>query len=243
LNGELTEEILKSIFDPHSMGHDGAVVIEQNHILQFSCHLPLSKDFKKLGKGGTRHAAALGLAELSDALCLIVSEERGTITAARDGEIEVIDDPEKLTLLIEQFYREINPSPAARPWHDFIMQNLREKIIAVMVTGVLWFFIVHESKMEYRTFSVPVQVTHADPGMEIRSVTPKNVDVTFLGHRRGFYFMNSKSLNLSVKIFNLQPGNYVRAITKSNFAYPKDLTFEKTDPDVIEISLGTPAQP
>ncbi|OGR88134.1 MAG: hypothetical protein A3A86_03440, partial [Elusimicrobia bacterium RIFCSPLOWO2_01_FULL_60_11] len=145
LNGELSEEILKSIFDPHSMGHDGAVVIEQGHILQFSCHLPLSKDFKKLGKGGTRHAAALGMAELTDALTLIVSEERGTISAARNGDIEVIGDPEQLTLLIEQFLRETSPGPEARPWHDLMLKNFTEKVLAVAVTFALWFFIVHES--------------------------------------------------------------------------------------------------
>ena len=62
LNGELSEALLKSLVDPHSMGHDGAVVIEANIVRQFSAHLPLSRNLGKVGKGGTRHAAALGLA-------------------------------------------------------------------------------------------------------------------------------------------------------------------------------------
>ena len=82
LNGELSEVILKSIFDPASPGHDGAIVIENGKVMQFGCQLPLSKDFQKLHRTGTRHAAALGLAELTDALCLVVSEERGTISVA-----------------------------------------------------------------------------------------------------------------------------------------------------------------
>lgn len=238
LNGELSEEILKSIFDPHSMGHDGAVVIEQGHILQFSCHLPLSKDFKKLGKGGTRHAAALGMAELTDALCLIVSEERGAISAARNGEIEVVNDPEQLTLLIEQFFRDTNPGPEARPLREFITKNFTEKVLAVVVTFALWFFIVHESKMEYRTFMVPVEVTQVDPGVKLLSVGPRNVEVTFLGQRRGFYFLTQKNVKLTVKMFSLRPGKYVRALTKSSFEYPKDLVFEKADPDMVEIDLA-----
>lgn len=237
LNGELSEDILKSIFDPHSMGHDGAVVIEQGHILQFSCHLPLSKDFKKLGKGGTRHAAALGMAELTDALTLIVSEERGTISAARNGEIEVINDTEQLTLLIEQFFRDTNPGPEARPLQDFIMKNFKEKVLAVVVTFALWFFIVHESKMEYRTFTVPVEITRVDPGVEVLSVSPKDVEVTFLGQRRGFYFLKQNSIKLTVKMFSLRPGKYVRSLTKSNFEYPKDMLFEKADPDMVEVDL------
>src|SRR5438874_1549479 len=78
LDGKLSGPLLKSIFDPHSPGHDGAVMIEQDHITRFAAHLPLSKDLRQLANVGTRHSAALGLAELADALCLVVSEERGT---------------------------------------------------------------------------------------------------------------------------------------------------------------------
>ena len=85
LGGKISEPILKSIFDPHSPGHDGAVIVEHDQISLFAAHLPLSKDFQQLANVGTRHSAALGLAELSDALCIAVSEERGTISVARAG--------------------------------------------------------------------------------------------------------------------------------------------------------------
>ena len=74
VKGLLSEPLLKSIFDPHSIGHDGAVIIDGQLIERLGCHLPLSKNFEKLPRSGTRHAAALGLSELSDALCLVVSE-------------------------------------------------------------------------------------------------------------------------------------------------------------------------
>jgi len=83
LNGELSEPLLKSLFDPHSLGHDGAVVIEGRQVTRFACHLPLSSDFEKLGNKGTRHSAALGLCERTDALCIVVSEKNGLITIAR----------------------------------------------------------------------------------------------------------------------------------------------------------------
>ena len=86
VEGRLSEPLLKSIFDPHSLGHDGAVVIEGDRIERLGAHLPLSKNLDKLPRSGTRHAAALGLSECSDALCLVVSEERGTISIARRGE-------------------------------------------------------------------------------------------------------------------------------------------------------------
>src|SRR5688572_229367 len=67
LEGKISEPLLKSIFDPHSPGHDGAVIIKNDQIARFAAHLPLSKDFRQLARVGTRHGAALGLAELSDA--------------------------------------------------------------------------------------------------------------------------------------------------------------------------------
>ena len=108
LHGKLSESLLKSIFDPHSSGHDGAVVIERDQVSRFSCQLPLSKDFKTLGQTGTRHAAALGLSELTDALCLVVSEERGTIVIARNGALQTINDSETLSKVIKNFYQEIS---------------------------------------------------------------------------------------------------------------------------------------
>jgi uncharacterized protein (TIGR00159 family) len=79
IDGKLSGPLLKSIFDPHSPGHDGAVLVEQDCITRFAAHLPLSKNLTELSHVGTRHSAALGLAELTDALCIVVSEERGTI--------------------------------------------------------------------------------------------------------------------------------------------------------------------
>ncbi len=108
-NGKLSEALLKSLFDAHSIGHDGAVVVKENRISQFSVQLPLSKNMKKLGNRGTRHAAALGLSELCDALCVVVSEERGTISVARNGELTEVSDPKQLAMILEGFYRDMNP--------------------------------------------------------------------------------------------------------------------------------------
>ena len=85
LDAEISEELLDSLFDPGSAGHDGALVMQNNRIKEFGVHLPLSENRDELKGAGTRHAAALGLAERSDALCLVVSEERGTIGIASAG--------------------------------------------------------------------------------------------------------------------------------------------------------------
>ena len=93
LDAVISEELLDSLFDTGSAGHDGSLVIRGDRLERFAVHLPLSENRDELGPGGTRHAAALGLAERSDALCLVVSEERGTIGIARRGRLEILQDP------------------------------------------------------------------------------------------------------------------------------------------------------
>lgn len=78
--------LLMSLFDPHSPGHDGAVVLERGKIVSFAVRLPASQRTKLSQEFGTRHHAAMALAESTDALIIAVSEERGTITMfARGG--------------------------------------------------------------------------------------------------------------------------------------------------------------
>ena len=85
LKADITEELLISIFWPGTPLHDGAVVIDQQSVVAAGCYLPLTEKTDISRWYGTRHRAALGVSEMSDAIALVVSEERGEITAAVAG--------------------------------------------------------------------------------------------------------------------------------------------------------------
>lgn len=93
-------ELLITIFNPLSPLHDGAVVIRGDRVLYASCILPLSKSTTLPKKYGTRHRAALGISEESDALCVVISEETGEISLAVDGRLQRNLDPEMLRALL-----------------------------------------------------------------------------------------------------------------------------------------------
>lgn len=87
LNADLTPELLRALFYDKAPLHDGAVIIRGGRIFAAGCYLPLS-DKEDIAKGlGTRHRAAIGLSEQSDAVIVVVSEETGTISVAHRGEL------------------------------------------------------------------------------------------------------------------------------------------------------------
>ena len=96
ISGLVTSQLLINIFEHNTPLHDGAVIIHNNRIVSATCYLPLS-DSVEIGKEmGTRHRAAVGISEVSDSITVIVSEETGGISIARDGKIIRHLDPQRL---------------------------------------------------------------------------------------------------------------------------------------------------
>ena len=92
LNADVSTELLLTIFHENTPLHDGAVVISGNKIISASVLLPLTDDPKLSWKYGTRHRAAIGMTESSNAACLVVSEETGDVSITLDGSLKKYDD-------------------------------------------------------------------------------------------------------------------------------------------------------
>ena len=91
LKAEVSTPLLLSIFNPNSSMHDGAVILQNTLIEAAGCILPLTESQMVLPEMGTRHRAALGITEESDALVVVISEERGTISIAENGRFTSLD--------------------------------------------------------------------------------------------------------------------------------------------------------
>lgn len=89
VNARATAYLLRTIFTPYTPLHDGAVIVEGARIIAAACILPLPREFNEARHLGTRHRAAVGLSEETDAVVVVVSEETGTISLAVGGRLEV----------------------------------------------------------------------------------------------------------------------------------------------------------
>ena len=108
LNAELSSSLLLTIFSENTPLHDGAVIIDNGKIIAAGCFLPLSEQADIRRSFGTRHRAALGLAEETDAIILVVSEETGAMSIAYDAnlyyDLSMEEMSYRLKMLLE--YRE-----------------------------------------------------------------------------------------------------------------------------------------
>ena len=101
LNARISSSLIHAIFFKNSPLHDGAIIIKENKIIAASCVLPLTqKEFDKML--GLRHRAAIGITELTDAIAIVVSEEKGTIAFAKEGEIKRRISKEMLFSFLEE---------------------------------------------------------------------------------------------------------------------------------------------
>ena len=92
----MSSDLLTSVFLPYSPLHDGAVIVQGGRVVAAGCFLPLSRNMQ-LGRAlGTRHRAALGIAEETDAVSIAVSEETGGLSIAVSGRIEPVAEPDAL---------------------------------------------------------------------------------------------------------------------------------------------------
>jgi diadenylate cyclase len=104
IDGLLSGALIENIFEPNTPLHDGAVIVRGNMIVAAGCFLPLSDDLSVSRELGTRHRAALGVSSVSDSVTIIVSEETGAISIARDGKLVRYIDSKALHNVLESLF-------------------------------------------------------------------------------------------------------------------------------------------
>jgi uncharacterized protein (TIGR00159 family) len=232
LDGLVSEPLLESIFDPHSIGHDGAIIINGNRIAMFGCHLPLCTHASKYGNIGLRHTAALGLAERSDALCIIVSEEMGTISMAYQETLTKINNAAALHNVLEQFYIRNTPKKTSNPSVSWLKENTKEKIIALGMACVLWIAFGYQREIASRDFIIPIEYKNVPQNWHIDEPRLTEAKVILQGPQQAFYLLDEHSLKLSLDLSPI-------AQKKHEFVLAKDMVNAPSNLSVTEIRPAT----
>lgn len=235
LDGVVSQQLLESIFDPHSPGHDGAAVIEGGRVVQFGCHLPLSVNAAQFGYRGLRHAAALGLAELSDAICLVVSEERGTINLAQGEELRLMATREDVQAAVSAFLAHNTPPQQSHVFARWLKENTREKVIALVLACLLWLIFGYQREQVRREFVVPITYTNLAPDWVIEAPAEAQARVMLAGSAQAFQFLKPETLKITVNLSPLTRGKQKFLLTKNMVDVPPSVSVVSIDPGEINL--------
>jgi hypothetical protein len=234
LNGTLSEPLLESIFDPHSVGHDGAVVIDGNIVTRFGCHLPLSPNASRYRNLGLRHTAALGLSERSDAICIVVSEERGTICIAEGERIKEVSASALKGNLVT-YYTSKAPIKKPGPLSRWLKENTKEKVIAVLLACVLWMIFGYQRESIQKDFTIPVEYLNIPPEWVIEEPKISEARVMLVGPQQAFQILNIDALKISLNLSQIQEGRQDIVLTKDLIDAPSNLTIVGIKPSRITV--------
>jgi uncharacterized protein (TIGR00159 family) len=235
--GLISREMLLSIFWNGNPVHDGAAVVAGDRVTRVGSILPLSQRDDLPQYFGTRHRAALGLTEQTDAMVIVVSEERGQVVVSKDGDLSPIKNNLELKEMLRQHL-----GVAAEP--DDVRK--RESIelgtaaaICVLCMAVVWFSFARG--METLTsLEVPVEYINRDSRMQILFASENTVRLHLSGSGALISSMRPDQVRVTLDLSNAVNGENNFTITSDNIVIPPGVRLNRIEPSEIKVALDLP---
>ena len=241
VNGVVSAPLLYSIFDHHSPGHDGGVTIVGDRIEKLGVHLPLSRNLDQVGRLGTRHAAALGLAERCDALVLVASEETGHISIAWNGKIRALDNAEQLIPVLREFGANLdsqkNYAPDFRDWK----KHWQRPALSISLAVLVWFLHTRPGDFVQQSVDATVAYRNVPTGWEVKPPFPAKVRVTIAGPRGALDAAAMGETTAWVDMSRVHEGIQYLGIDTRSIRAPSRTRIVRVDPREVSVQ-AYPAQ-
>ncbi len=235
IDGRLSREMLVSIFWPDNPLHDGAVIIYEDMIVNAGVILPLSKKRDMPSFFGTRHRAASGLAELTDALVIAVSEELGRVSLFQGSQTYPIKKSSDLEKLLREYAGYDDAQKRFR--HQTIELAAAGLISLLCVTGIWLSF--SKGIETFATHEVPIEFMNPDQKMEILSSSASSVKLLISGAKPLMNSIKPEQINIKLNLSQAAIGVNKLSITKENILLPPGVILKKIDPAELDITLDT----
>jgi diadenylate cyclase len=237
-HGTVSSEMLLSIFWPNNPVHDGAIIIRGTHIVEVGVLLPLSQRQDLPSYYGTRHRAALGLAERSDALVVAVSEERGRVTAAKGNSITPFSEPDELSQLIRQQLNLSEGMPADAQKRERLRLSVAAVLSLLVMTGI-WFGFTR-SQDTITAQNAPIEYVNRPLAFEILDTSTDEARVQLYGSSALIKSLRPGQVLVRVDLSKAVEGRNAFPITQDNIILPPGVFLNKVQPSTIDVYLDVP---
>ena len=248
LDSLVSQELIVSIFHPSSPIHDGAIIVEKDRVVEAATYLPLSTRDHLPPRYGTRHRAALGVSELGDTFCVVVSEESGEVSVASGGDISAVADREKLWQMLEKSLLPIEiprtrPSlrealekiVALRHGYRFNRNNLTAKLASIGLACLLWFVLIGQQRSEIAV-TAALEFQNIPTNMELIENSTNEVTVWVRGPQGSISTLTADQVRVIVDLDDIEPGTYTMPLTEANVELPFGFEATSIDPRILTIN-------
>ncbi|MCF8081153.1 MAG: diadenylate cyclase [Desulfobacterales bacterium] len=232
--GKITQEMILSIFWHDNPVHDGAAIIEGDEVRKVGVILPLSHRTDLPSHFGTRHRAAVGMAEKSDALVVVVSEERKSILAVKGAELIKVASPDQLSQLLQR-HMGVVADPEA-PAGRRSMRLATAGALSVLLVAGLWFSFT-TGKDTLIELQVPVRYNNRASGVEIVSASVNSVNLQLSGSGTLIQSLRPSQVQVQLDLKSAAVGTNEFTITSSNISLPPGIVLKTVQPRQVTVTL------
>ena len=236
MDATVSAELIEAIFQKLSPLHDGAVIIVGDRLVRAGAVLPLTRSQNVPALYGTRHRAAMGLAERCDALIAVVSEERSEVAFVLSGSIRRITGPDEFVGTLGEF---LNPArkPVSVRVRGLFVTNLGLKFAALGLAAVIWSMSFLVSGTAIRTFRAPVELGGVPAGMKIDQQSTDTLEIQLRGSP---WIMDSVDLGTMVAhldLGDLHAGWQTLRFQPDSLDLPPGITVDRVTPPTVRVEV------
>lgn len=231
--------LIMSIFDPNSPGHDGALIITNGKFSRFGVRLPVSQSSKLPEEYGTRHHAAMGLVEKSDALAIVVSEERGNLSIFHEGKIRQESDSENMVKTIISHWKDMASFPTVFHKEKARLPVFIQIFVSLVLAVFFWSTLIGSQKeILEKVITVPVEYTASSPNLTLVGDKAEDVRLHLSGPKSAIDSVSPSHTSVKIDLSKAVPGKQSFIITRENIQLPKDIHLLDVVPSGFELTLA-----
>ncbi|NJD39012.1 MAG: TIGR00159 family protein [Geobacter sp.] len=235
LDALISAPLLNSIFQDSTPLHDGAVLIQNDRVVQAACLLPLSDAQHLPQQFGTRHRAALGLSERTDAVVMVISEERGDVSLAVSGELNRMHTPMQLTTRLTELLS-ADDSSLQQPFLRRLFDDLLPKSAVLLGVTLIW-FLLSARQGEVAIVPVPLSFHGLPSAMVLTKVYPEEITVRLRATSGLVPSPRQLDLTADIDLSAAREGNNTLRVSLSHVRVPSGLTVVGIEPTSVRVTV------
>lgn len=232
--GVLSRQMLISIFWPDNPVHDGAAIIQGNQVKEVGAILPLTHRKDLPSHYGTRHRAAAGLAENTDALVIVVSEERGVVSYAKGSGLRKLNGREELSRIIRAH------QGVAEKQSGYIVKGKIELTLAALISVLfisgVWFSFARGLNTSI-TLEIPIEYMNRSANLEIIDTSLNSARLQLSGSSTLVKSLRPEQVHIRIDLNKAVPGANTYTITQEAIALPPGINLVNIKPQAVEVTL------